>query len=186
VQTDGCYSASCKAAPAAVPSRLGCPSPIKHIFLIVRENRTCDQVFGHNWLMQADANDYIEKEFGAFYRSYPPSGADALAYQRDGFLWNAAEAAGQTVKSYGEYNNFLSQMNPVPSWPAYYKDSQIMEGKARALPIALGASCLDRVAHNGGWPLSTGSSGETQEYAVPIHRIAGLTHRTNTVWYPSL
>jgi len=75
VQTDGCYSASCKAAPAAVPSRLGCPSPIKHIFLIVRENRTCDQVFGHNWLMQADANDYIEKEFGAFYRSYPPSGA---------------------------------------------------------------------------------------------------------------
>ena len=45
---------------------------------------------GHNWLVQADANDYIEKEFGAFYRSYPAQGGDALAYQRDGFLWNAA------------------------------------------------------------------------------------------------
>ena len=121
------------------------------MFLIIRENRTYDQVLGdigkgngdpalaqfgatitpnahaladdfglfdnfydegtlsadgHNWLVQADANDYIEKEFGAFYRSYPAQGGDALAYQRDGFLWNAAEAAGQTVKAYGEYNNF--------------------------------------------------------------------------------
>jgi hypothetical protein len=31
---------NCTAAPAPVPSRLGCPSPIKHVFLIVRENRT--------------------------------------------------------------------------------------------------------------------------------------------------
>ena len=50
---------------------------------------------GHNWLMQADANDYIEKEFGAFYRSYPAQGGDALAYQRDGFLWNAAAGRRQ-------------------------------------------------------------------------------------------
>ena len=50
---------------------------------------------GHNWLMQADANDYIEKEFGAFYRSYPAQGGDALAYQRDGFLWNAAAGGRQ-------------------------------------------------------------------------------------------
>ncbi|HEV2373554.1 MAG TPA: bifunctional YncE family protein/alkaline phosphatase family protein [Streptosporangiaceae bacterium] len=171
----------CTAAPVAIPVRLGCKSPIKHVFLIVRENRTFDQDFGdigkgnsdaslaqfgatitpnghalasqfglfdnfydegtlsadgHNWLVQADANDYIEKEFGAFYRSYPASGADALAYQRDGFLWNAAEAAGQTVKSYGEYNNFLTQLNPVPSWSQYYQDSQIMEGQASGpLPV---------------------------------------------------
>jgi len=171
----------CKAAPQAIPTRLGCPSPIKHVFLIVRENRTYDQVLGdigkgnsdpklaqfgakvtpnahkladtyglfdnfydegtlsadgHNWLMQADANDYIEKEFGAFYRSYPAQGGDALAYQRDGFLWNAAEAAGQTVTSYGEYNNFLSEPAPIPSWSDYYQDSQIMEGKAKGqLPV---------------------------------------------------
>ena len=69
---------------------------------------------GHNWIVQADANDYIEKEFGAFYRSYPAQGGDALAYQRDGFIWNAAEAAGQTAKAYGEYNNFITEQAPVP------------------------------------------------------------------------
>ncbi len=166
---------NCKAAPVAVPTRLGCPSTIKHVFLIIRENRTYDQDLGdigkgnsdpalaqfgatitpnahalasefglfdnfydegtlsadgHNWLVQADANDYIEKEFGAFYRSYPAQGGDALAYQRDGFLWNAAEAAGLTAKAYGEYNNFITLPAPVPSWSDYYQDSQILEGKA--------------------------------------------------------
>lgn len=34
------------AKPVAVPTRIGDPSPIKHVFLIVRENRTFDQVLG--------------------------------------------------------------------------------------------------------------------------------------------
>ena len=177
---------NCNAAPQAVPQRLGCPSKIKHIFLIVRENRTYDQDLGdigkgnsdptlaqfgatitpnghklastyglfdnfydegtlsadgHNWLVQADANDYIEKEFGAFYRSYPAQGGDALAYQRDGFLWNAAQAAGDTAKAFGEYNNFLTQPSPVPSWSQYYQDSQILEGKATGpLPVPVSAT----------------------------------------------
>ena len=93
---------------------------------------------GHNWLVQADANDYIEKEFGAFYRSYPAQGGDALAYQRDGFLWNAVQAAGGTAKDFGEYNNFLKQPGTVPSWSQYYQDSQILEGKASGpLPVPL-------------------------------------------------
>ena len=33
-------------APAAIPARIGDPSLIKHVFLIVRENRTYDQVLG--------------------------------------------------------------------------------------------------------------------------------------------
>ena len=90
--------------------------------------------------MQADANDYIEKEFGAFYRSYPAQGGDALAYQRDGFLWNAAQAAGQTVKSYGEYNNFITQPAGA-TWSQYYQDSQILEGKATGpLPVPISAT----------------------------------------------
>ena len=172
-------AATCTSTPAVIPAKLGCPSPIKHVFLIIRENRTYDQDLGdigkgnsdptlaqfgktitpnghaladdyglfdnfydegtlsadgHNWIVQADANDYIEKEFGAFYRSYPAQGGDALAYQRDGFIWNAAEAAGLTAKAYGEYNNFLQQQAPVPSWSAYYEDSQILEGKATGTP----------------------------------------------------
>jgi hypothetical protein len=100
---------------------------------------------GHNWLVQADANDYIEKEFGAFYRSYPAQGGDALAYQRDGFLWNAAAAAGQTSESFGEYNNFLNQEAPTPSWSDYYQDSQILEGKAKG-PLPVPESSVDTYA----------------------------------------
>lgn len=35
-----------KAKPVPVPARLGDPSTIKHVFLIVKENRTYDQVYG--------------------------------------------------------------------------------------------------------------------------------------------
>ncbi len=166
--------------PSVIPRRIGQPSPIKHVVVIVKENRTYDQVLGdlgqgnsdpalaqfgkyvtpnqhalarrfgvldnfydegtlsadgHNWIVQAEANDYVEREFGAFYRSYPAQGGDALAYQRNGFLWNAAEKAGKWVKDFGEYAAF-----PVVqpgSWVDYYRDSRIFEGKAKGtLPIS--------------------------------------------------
>ena len=168
--------------PSVIPRHLGAGSPIKHVVVIVRENRTYDQVLGdlgtgngdpalaqfgkyvtpnyhalanrfgdldnfydegtlsadgHNWIVQAEANDYNEREFGAFYRSYPAQGGDALAYQRDGFLWNAAEKSGKSVKDFGEYAAF-----PVAqpgSWVDYYRDSRILEGKAKGkLPIPTG------------------------------------------------
>ena len=86
--------------------------------------------------MQADANDYVEKEFGAFYRSYPAQGGDALAYQRSGFLWNAAQRAGLSVADYGEYANFFTAPAPSaggPSWDDWYKNSLVLEGKASDL-----------------------------------------------------
>ena len=162
--------------PVAIPKLLGEPSTIRHIFLIVRENRTYDQVFGdmkrgngdaadaqfgatitpnahalakrfglfdnfydpstlsadgHNWIMQANANDYIEKEFGAFYRSYPSVGADALAYQPNGFLWTDAEAAGNTVEDFGEFEGYQNlPYSGAPTWSQWYRDSRIMQGKA--------------------------------------------------------
>jgi YVTN family beta-propeller protein len=33
-------------APAVIPAHIGDPSPIKHVFLIIRENRTYDQILG--------------------------------------------------------------------------------------------------------------------------------------------
>jgi len=179
-------------APTAIPAQLGLPSTIKHVFLVVKENRTYDQVLGdigkgnsdptltqfgasttpnehalanqfslfdnfydegtlsadgHNWLMQANANDYIEKEFGAFFRSYPAQGGDALAYQRDGFLWNAAQNAvnpatgsHNTVRDYGEYANFQTLPETgAPTWQQWYQSSRILEGKATGpLPVKTG------------------------------------------------
>jgi len=170
--------------PSVVPRRIGGHSPIKHVFVIVKENRTYDQVLGdlgqgngapslaqfgqaitpnshamaqrfgnfdnfydagtlsadgHNWIVQAGANDYVEKEFGAFYRSYPAQGGDALAYQRDGFIWNAAQRAGLSVAAFGEYANFFNIPNTgAPTWNQWYQDSQILEGKASGpLPVPI-------------------------------------------------
>jgi YVTN family beta-propeller protein len=174
--------------PGVIPKKIAghsSHSPIKHIFVVVKENRTYDQVLGdlgegngdpelaqfgqkitpnehalakrfgdlddfydegtlsadgHNWIVQAEANDYVEKEFGAFYRSYPAEGGDALAYQRDGFLWNAAEKAGLSVKDFGEYNRYITTTGSGTGgdWQQWYEDSQILEGKASGpLPIPI-------------------------------------------------
>ncbi|HUA48326.1 MAG TPA: alkaline phosphatase family protein, partial [Solirubrobacteraceae bacterium] len=173
--------------PKVIPAHLGGSSPIKHVVVIVRENRTYDQILGdlgegngdpgdvqfgqqvtpnahalatrfgdldnfydegtlsadgHNWLVQAEANDYTEKEFGAFYRSYPSQGGDALAYQRDGFLWNAAEKAGVSVQNFGEYiyNPYslpaTGQNGLVLDWNQWYAESQWLEdGHKGSQPI---------------------------------------------------
>jgi YVTN family beta-propeller protein len=172
--------------PRVIPAHLGGYSPIKHIVVIVRENRTYDQVLGdlgegngdpslaqfgatitpnahalatrfgdlddfydegtlsadgHNWIVQAEATDYVEKEFGAFYRSYPSQGGDALAYQRDGFLWNAAEKAGLSVQNFGEYiynpyslasnapceNVVVSGKTICSAWDEWYLETQWLE-----------------------------------------------------------
>ncbi len=92
---------------------------------MTREQLSAD---GHNWIVQAEANDYLEKEFGAFYRSYPSQGGDALAYQRDGFLWNAAEKAGVSVQNFGEYIfNPYNLPSNAPDWDTWYAQSQWME-----------------------------------------------------------
>ena len=169
--------------PSVIPPRIGGHSPIKHVFVLVKENRTYDQVLGdlpegngdpalaqfgemitpnqhalamrfgdfdnfydegtlsadgHNWIVQAEANDYNEKEFGAFYRSYPAQGGDALAYQRDGFIWNAAQRAGLSVQDFGEYANFFNVPSSADNWDQWYQDSLILEGKASGpLPIPI-------------------------------------------------
>ncbi len=175
-------------APNVIPAHLGGSSPIKHVVVIVRENRTYDQELGditsvdgqpsngdpadaqfgeqvtpnahalanrfgdldnfydegtlsadgHNWIVQAEANDYVEKEFGAFYRSYPSQAGDALAYQRDGFLWNAAEKAGLDVQNFGEYiYNPYSLPSGAPEWDTWYAESQWLEdGQKGTEPIS--------------------------------------------------
>ena len=51
-----------KASPAPVPTRVGDPSTIKHVFLLVKENRTYDQVYGD---MAAGNGDPSLAQFGA-------------------------------------------------------------------------------------------------------------------------
>ncbi|MET8909047.1 bifunctional YncE family protein/alkaline phosphatase family protein [Micromonospora sp. NPDC004551] len=158
-----------KAKPVPVPQRLGDPSTIKHVFLIVKENRTYDQVFGddprgngdpslaqfgenvtpnqhalarqfglydntydigtnsaegHNWLMQADNPEYTESTAGEYIRSYDTED-DALGHQRTGFLWTGAQAAGRTVRNFGEFHQFLTKPAGA-TWQNLYCDTKNM------------------------------------------------------------
>lgn len=60
---------------------------------------------GHQWSAAALANAYMEQNYSAHVRSYPYDGGDPLAYSPEGFLWQAAQRAGRTVKVYGEFVN---------------------------------------------------------------------------------
>jgi YVTN family beta-propeller protein len=155
--------------PVPVPNRLGEPSTIKHVFLIVKENRTYDQVYGdipegngdpalaqygenvtpnqhalakqfslydntydigtnsaegHNWLMQADNPEYTESSAGEYLRSYDTED-DALGHQRTGFIWTGAQAAGKTVRDFGEFQQFLTKPAGA-TWQNLYCDTKNM------------------------------------------------------------
>jgi YVTN family beta-propeller protein len=165
--------------PVPVPRRLGDPSTIKHVFLLVKENRTYDQVFGdmpagngdpalaqfgenvtpnqhalatrfglfdntydigtnsaegHNWLMQADNPEYTESSAGEYLRSYDTED-DALGHQRSGFIWSGAQAAGHSVRDFGEFHQFLTKPAGA-TWQNLYCDTKNMAaGQDTAYPL---------------------------------------------------
>ena len=77
---------------------------------------------GHQWVVQGDSPDYLEKAFGGFTRSYPSQAGDALAYLPSGFIWENAHRHGKTVRDYGEYASSLGKgvtSTDVPSLQPY-------------------------------------------------------------------
>ena len=166
----------------AIPRHIGDPSKIKHVFVIVRENRTYDQILGdvkagngdaslaifapytpnlhnivsrfplldnyydpsrqsadgHNWLVQGMAPYMDDIQSPDWIRSYPANAEDSLAYQPNGFVWDAAEKKGLSVKIYGEYVEYggVSYKQPngstsEPSWNQFYNDTLAYESGAQ-------------------------------------------------------
>ena len=167
-----------RAKPVAIPHKIGDPSLIKHVFLIIRENRTYDQILGdvaagdgdaflavfggkdtpnahelvkrfplfdnfydpsrqsadgHQWITEGMAPYADDIQSPDWNRSYPGGNAgDALAYQKKGFLFSEAAAAGLPVKIYGEYVEYDTFLQPngstsEPSWSDFYADAKKFE-----------------------------------------------------------
>ena len=57
---------------------------------------------GHQWTDAGMVSDYVEKNVRAWFRSYPHRQADALVYNKNGFIWNHALDHGKSVRVYGE------------------------------------------------------------------------------------
>ena len=79
---------------------------------------------GHNWLMQADNPEYTESSAGEYLRSYDTED-DALGHQSTGFLWTGAQAAGKSVRDFGEFQQFLTKPAGA-SWQNLYCDAKNM------------------------------------------------------------
>ncbi|WP_328748081.1 phosphoesterase [Streptomyces sp. NBC_00285] len=173
------------AKPIPVPARLGDPSTIKHVFLLVKENRTYDQVYGdlpqgngnpalttfganvtpnqhalaqqfglydnfydigtnsaegHNWLMQSDNPEYTESSAGEYTRSYDTEN-DVLGHQKSGFIWTGAQAAGKSVKDFGEFQSTESKPADA-TWQNLYCDTKNMAatGAGTQYPIQTGSA----------------------------------------------
>ncbi|MCB9082022.1 MAG: bifunctional YncE family protein/alkaline phosphatase family protein [Lewinellaceae bacterium] len=64
---------------------------------------------GHNWSTAAYANDYVEKtwptNYGGRGGTYDYEGRKPIAYPRGGFLWDYANRAGVSYRTYGEFAN---------------------------------------------------------------------------------
>ena len=67
---------------------------------------------GHVWASAAMVPDYIEKNVRAWFRSYTHRLADAMAYNKNGFIWNNALDHRKKVRMFGEacLTNYDSKM----------------------------------------------------------------------------
>jgi YVTN family beta-propeller protein len=75
------------------------------------DNTYCSGIIsaeGHQWTDSGIANDYIQRSYNGWPKSYPGAGGeahgyDALAYSSAGFIWNDALEHGKSVLVLGEF-----------------------------------------------------------------------------------
>jgi YVTN family beta-propeller protein len=142
-----------KAAAVPVPTRIGDPSTIKHVFLIVKENRTYDQVFGDiaegngdptltQFGAKTTPNQHaLAGQFGLYDNAY-----DVGTNSAEGHNWMmqgddpsyTESAAGEYQRSYDTEEDVLGHQRSGFLWTAVesagataknYGEFEYMEGK---------------------------------------------------------
>lgn len=93
---------------------------------VLLDNTYCCSILsadGHQWTDSAMANDYVERSFAGWPRSYA---ADALALSSAGFIWDDALRHGKTVGDFGEFSNGVARWRDparhgTPTWLDCYR-----------------------------------------------------------------
>jgi len=110
---------------------------------VLLDNFYCNGVLssdGHAWSTEGNVNDYLEKAFGGFTRSYT-FGDDALSYSSSGFIWDGVLLAGRSFRNYGELR--YSEPPAKTSFSDIWKDYKSGTNKI-PLTHKLGIAALDR------------------------------------------
>jgi YVTN family beta-propeller protein len=167
-------SSGSKAAAVPVPTRIGDPSTIKHVFLLVKENRTYDQVFGDMPQGNGDPtltqfgekttpNQHaLAKQFGLYDNVY-----DIGTNSAEGHNWlmqgdnpeYTESSAGEYQRSYDTEEDVLGHQRSGFLWSAVesagataknYGEFQYMEGKPSGSWQQY--YCASKSVENGGDP----------------------------------
>ncbi|MFG3691195.1 bifunctional YncE family protein/alkaline phosphatase family protein [Micromonospora sp. NPDC047740] len=124
---------SSNVAPLPVPRRIGDPSPIKHVFMLVKENRTYDQVHGDmpegngdpslaQFGEQVTPNIHaLSRQFGLYDNTY-----DVGTNSAEGHNWlmqgdnpeYTESSAGEYVRSYDTQEDVLGHQRSGFLWTA--------------------------------------------------------------------
>ena len=111
---------------------------------------------GHQWAVEGLANDYIERFYADYTRTYPFDGGDPMAYATSGFVWDAAVRKGLSVRVYGEFcKAALAEIKPRPkTWLDAWNDRISGENRIRVRAHTTVAG-LRKLIHPNviGWPL---------------------------------
>jgi YVTN family beta-propeller protein len=184
-----------RAAPVPVPRRIGDPSTIKHVFLIVKENRTYDQMFGDigegngdPTLAQFGTNtagqkvtpnqQALAKQFGLYDNTY-----DVGTNSAEGHNWlmqgdnpeYTESSAGEYTRSYDTEEDVLGHQRSGFLWTAAesagatarnYGEFEYMEGKPPATWQQY--YCAAKSVENGGDPAQLTAPGLKGDYGSVI------------------
>jgi hypothetical protein len=188
-----------KAKAVPVPNRLGDPSTIKHVFLLVKENRSYDQVYGDDprgngdpTLTQFGAkvtpNQHaLAKQFGLYDNTY-----DIGTNSAEGHNWlmqgdnpeYTESSAGEYVRSYDTEDDVLGHQRSGFLWTAV----QAAGGTARnfgeftqfetkpATATWQQYYCTTKSVDNGGDPAALTDPSVRQDTESPIPSLNAITN----------
>ncbi len=91
---------------------------------------------GHNWCVQGLCNEYVERFYVGYSRTYPDEGNDAMALNPTGALWDMAAKHGKSVRIFGEFcDSGKAQFSPraPKDWFEAWDDRKSGEHKFKAI-----------------------------------------------------
>jgi YVTN family beta-propeller protein len=187
-----------KAAPVPVPIRIGDPSTIKHVFLLVKENRTYDQVYGDiakgngdrtltQFGEKATPNQHaLAKQFGLYDNTY-----DVGTNSAEGHNWlmqgdnpeYTESSVGEYERSYDTEEDVLGHQRSGFLWTAVesahqtaknYGEFLYMEGK----PAGTWQQyyCATKSVENGGDPAQLTAPELKGDYHSVIPSLDAITN----------
>ncbi len=134
-----------RAKPVAVPNKIGDPSLIKHVFLIIRENRTYDQVLGDVAAGNGDSSlavfggkitpnaHKLVRRFPLFDNFYDPSRQSADGHQ---WITEAMAPYADDIQS-PDWNRSYPGGNAGDALAYHNKGFLFSEASAKGLPVKI-------------------------------------------------